>query len=207
MKKVLIPLIALFAIAATANAQDKMGKKGHHKHQQKSMMVKQLNLTDAQKTQAKAINEDARKKMQELNKNENITVKEQRNRKAAIMKEKKSKMDGLLTAEQKAKKDELKINKKAEGEQRYAQRMDKMKTNLNLTDDQVVKLKAQRSATQAKAEKIKNNEALSREQKNEQMMTLKADAKEQNKKIYTPEQLKKKEDMKKTREGKSRVRK
>ena len=41
--------------------------------------------------------------MQELNKNESITVKEQRDRKAAILKERKTKMDGLLTAEQKTK--------------------------------------------------------------------------------------------------------
>ena len=58
-----------------------------------------------------------------------------------------------------------------------------------------------------KAEKIKNNESLSREQKKEQMMALKAEAKAQHDKILTPEQLKKKEEMKKTRGDKTRVRK
>lgn len=207
MKKVLIPLIAIFAISITANAQDRMGKRGQHqKHQmhQKQMMAKQLNLTEDQKMQAKAINADSRKKMQELNKNENITVKEQRDRKAAIMKDKKAKMDGLLTAEQKAKKTELIAAQKVKKEQQYATRMDKMKTKLDLTDDQVAKLKSQRAANQSKAEKIRNNESLSREQKKEQMMALKADAKAQHNKILTPEQLKKKEEMKKNREGKGR---
>lgn len=206
MKKLLIPLVAIFAITATASAQDKMGKKGshHHKHQ-KGMMAKQLNFTDAQKIQAKSINEDFRKKMQDLNKQENITVKEQRDRKSAILKERKAKMDGLLTAEQKTKLAQLKADRKAKNEQHYAKRLEKMKTSLSLSDEQVSKLKAQRIATIAKAEKIKNNESLSREQKKEQMMALKAEIKEQHNKILTPEQLKKKEEMKKSRGDRSKV--
>lgn len=207
MKKVLIPLIALMALTATTNAQNKMGKQKHHQHHQKGMMAKQLNFSEAQKTQAKAINEDSRKKMQELNKNESITVKEQRDRKAAIQKERKTKMDGLLTAEQKAKQTQLRTDHKAKKEAGYAKRLDKMKTNLNLSDEQVTKLKAQRAATHAKAEKIKNNESLSREQKKEQMMALKSEAKNQHKKIFTPEQFKKREEMKKNRGDKSRAKK
>ena len=206
MKKVLIPLIAFLALTVSVNAQHKMGK-GKHQHHQKGMMAKELNFTDAQKTQAKAINEDARKKMQELNKNESITVKEMRDRKAAIKKERKTKMDGLLTAEQKTKQIQLRAEHKAKKEAQYARHLDKMKTNLNLTDEQVVKLKAQRAANHAKAEKIKNNESLSREQKKAQMMALKAEAKEQNGKIFTPEQLKKKEEMKKAHGDKGRARK
>jgi Spy/CpxP family protein refolding chaperone len=208
MKKVLIPLIALLALTVSVNAQDKMGKKGRHHHKyEKGMMAKKLNFTDAQKAQAKTINEDSRKKMQELNKNENITVKEQRDRKAAILKESKIKMDGLLTAEQKTKLVQLKAEQKAKHEERYAKHLDKMKTNLNLTDEQVAKLKVQRAANHAKAEKIKNNELLSREQKKEQMMALKAEAKQQNSKIFTPEQLKKREEMKKVHGDKSGTRK
>ena len=207
MKKLLIPLIAIFALTATVNAQDKMSIKSHHNKHQKGMMAKQLNFSEAQKTQAKAINEDSRKKMQELNKNESITVKEQRDRRAAIQKERKTKMDGLLTAEQKAKQTQLRAEQKAKKEAGYTKRLDKMKTNLNLTDEQVAKLKAQRTTTHAKAEKIKNNESLSREQKKEQMMALKSEAKDQHKKIFTPEQLKKREEMKKNHGEKSRAKK
>ena len=205
MKRVLIPLIALLALTVTTNAQNKMGKQKHHQHHQKGMMAKQLNFSEAQKTQAKAINEDSRKKMQELNKNESITVKEQRDRKAAIQKERKTKMDGLLTAEQKAKQTQLRADHKTKKEAGYAKRLDKMKTNLNLSDEQVTKLKTQRAATHAKAEKIKNNESLSREQKKEQMMALKSEAKDQHKKIFTLEQLKKREEMKKNYGNKSKA--
>lgn len=205
MKKLLIPLVAIFALTVTAGAQDKMGKRGHHRQHQKGMMAKQLNFSEEQKKQAKAIHEDSRKKMQELNKNESITVKEMRDRRAAILKEKRTKMDGLLTADQKTKMTQLKAEQKAKNEEHYAKRMDKMRTNLSLSDEQVSKLKAQRSATMAKAEKIRNNGSLSREQKKEQMMALKAEAKEQHNKILTPEQLKKKEEMRKNRGHRSQV--
>ncbi|MFM6925971.1 MAG: hypothetical protein ACKOU7_10760 [Ferruginibacter sp.] len=204
MKKVLIPLIALLALTVSVSAQHKMGKEKHH---QKGMMAKELNFTEDQKKQARTIHEDIRKKMQELNKNESITVREQRDRKAAILKERKTKMDGLLTAEQKAKQTQLRAEHKAKKEAEYAKHLDKMKSNLNLTDDQVAKLKAQHTATHAKAEQIKNNESLSREQKKTQMMALKAEAKAQHNKIFTPEQLKKKEEMKKARGDKDRAKK
>ena len=207
MKKLLIPLIAIFFFISTVSAQDKMGKKGHHNKHQKGMMAKQLNFTDAQKAQAKTINLDSRKKMQELNKNESITVKEQRDRKAAILKERKTKMDGLLTADQKAKQTQLRAEHKAKKEAGYAKRLDRMKPNLNLTDEQVTKLKSQQAANHAKAEQIKNNESLSREQKKAQMMALKTQAKDQHNKIFTPEQLKKKEEMRKNRGDRSRVKK
>ncbi len=114
-------------------------------------------------------------------------------------------MDGLLTAEQKTKMAEMKAAKKLKNEERSAQRLAKMKTNLDLTDAQVSQLKAQRSAMQAKSEKIRNNESLSMEQKKAQMMALKAEAKEQHNKIFTPDQLKKKEEMMKNRGKRSRV--
>ena len=89
--------------------------------------------------------------MQELSKNESITVKEMRDRKAAIQKDRKLKMDGLLTAEQKTKMAQLRAERKAKNEESYTKRLDKMKSTLGLTDEQATKLKAQRSATMARA--------------------------------------------------------
>jgi hypothetical protein len=205
MKKVIIPLVALLTLTVTTIAQDKMGNQKLRQHHQKGMLAKQLNLSEQQKKQAKAINEDSHKKMQDLNKNESITVKEQRDRKAAILKERKTKMDGLLTADQKTKMTQLKAEQKAKKEAGYTKRLDKMKTNLSLTEMQVTKLKEQRVATMAQAEKIKNNESLSRTQKKEQMMALKTEAKNQHTKILTPEQMKKREEMKKAHADKSKA--
>ncbi len=50
MKKVLIPLFAIFALTLSANAQQKREMKGHqHKKHQHGMMAKQLNFTEGQK--------------------------------------------------------------------------------------------------------------------------------------------------------------
>jgi len=114
-------------------------------------------------------------------------------------------MDGLLTADQKTKMTQLKAEQKAKKEAGYTKRLDKMKTNLSLTEMQVTKLKEQRVATMAQAEKIKNNESLSRTQKKEQMMALKTEAKNQHTKILTPEQMKKREEMKKAHADKSKA--
>lgn len=199
MKKVLIPVVALFALTITASAQDKMGKKKHPHRQQREMMARQLNLTEDQKSQAKAIRGDSRKKMQELNKNEDITVKEMRSRKAAIQKETKAKMDGLLTAEQKARREQLKADQQKKRLARNETRLNKMKTDLNLSEAQVSKLKAQQSAAQAKAATIRADESLSMEQKRIKLMALKTEAKKQHEQVLTAEQLKKKEEMMKTR--------
>ncbi len=203
MKKLLFVFITIFALTVSADAQHKMGKRGGHRNQhQKGMMVKQLNITEAQKNSAKKINEDFRKKMKELNAQETITVKEMRERKKTIMQERKTKTDGLLTVDQKNKMAQLKTVQKVKHQERYTRRMEKMKTTLNLSGAQVAKLKSQRADMRAKAESIKKNESLSIEQKKAQMMTLRAEAKAENSKIFTAEQLKKKEEMRKNHSGK-----
>lgn len=198
MKNTFITLFAVAALSLTATAQQKKGMKGRHHHKgQHGMMAKQLNFSEDQKKQAKTFNEDFRKKMQVLNKNESITVKEMRDRKQALRKEQKAKMDGLLTAEQKAKLVQLKADQKAKKDQHFAKHLDKMKTDLALSEAQLGQLKTQREGIQTKMKAIRENEALSREQKQEQVMALKNDAKEQRKKIFTADQLKKMEEMKK----------
>jgi periplasmic protein CpxP/Spy len=210
MKKLLIPMIAIFALTFSAGAQDKMGKKaqrGHHRHHGKAMLVKQLNFTEDQKKSAKLINEDFRKKMKDLNTQDQITVKEMRERKKALMQDKKTRMNALLTAEQKAKLAQMKTDRQAKRAELAAKRMDRMKTALNLSDDQVAKLKANRENLKVKAAKIKADQALSREQKKEQMIALKAEAKSFQSQVLTPEQLKKKEELRKNHAGRSRAKK
>ena len=207
MKKILIPLIAIFTFTLSANAQHQKWKSGIHYQHQKGMMAKEMNLTKAQKAEAKTINADYRKQMQELDKNESITVKTMRDRKAAIHKDKKTRMEALLTPEQKVKKESLKAEQKSKRETGNAKRLDKMKTNLSLSDDQLNQLKTAKTNTNTKAEKIKNDESLSREQKKEQLMTLKADAKKQHDKIFTAEQQKKIAEQKQARGEKMRLKK
>ncbi len=205
MKKLFIPLMAILALTVTANAQGKMGKKAQHQQHEKGMMAKQLNFSEVQKKQAKAINDDCRKKLQELNKNEALTVKVMRDKKETLIEEKRLKMDALLTAEQKTKKAQLLVAQKAKAEIQFTNQLAKMKTNVGLSDEQVASIRSQRASTRAKMEKIKNNESLSRVERRAQMMALKTDAKDQRNNIFTPDQIKKMEDMKKTRMNKNRI--
>ena len=204
MKCIIVTLLAVSAFSFSATAQEKREMKpghqpGMHKPHHGMMMAKELNFSEDQKKQAKLNHENFKKKMQELNKNESITVKEQRDRKALLMKEQKGKMDALLTPEQKNKMALLKADRKAKHEEHFTKHLDKMKTALALTDNQVSQLKTQREGMQTRFNAIKENGSLSRVQKKEQLMALKAEAKEQHNKIFTPEQLKKMEEMKKKR--------
>lgn len=201
MKKLAMLLLMAGTITLSASAQQKEFRKGHHgrKHHRGDMMAKQLNFSEDQKKQAASYKQDLRKQMQELNKQENITVKEQRDRKAAILKSHKAKMDGLLTAEQKTKMAELKKQYKERKQQHYAKRMDKMKTQLGLSETQVAQMKQQHETLSVKRKAIMDNQSLSREQKKEKMMALRTEAKAERSKIFTPDQLKKLDEMKKNR--------
>ena len=202
MKSIVVTLLAVSAFSFSATAQEKREMKpghmpGMHKPHHGMMMAKELNLSEAQKAQAKLNRKEFKDKMQELNKNERITVKEQRDRKVALLKEQKSKMDALLTPEQKNKMAQFKAERKARGEEHFTKHLGKMKTELGLTDIQVSQMKSQRESMQTKFKAIMENGSLSREQKKEQFQALKAEGKEQHKKIFTADQLKKMEEMKK----------
>ena len=87
MKKIIAGLFAVAAFTFSAFAQtndnttdqkqwNKVGHGFHKGHYAKGM--EKLNLTDAQKQQMKSINEDFKTRMQSLNKNDNMMVKDQR---------------------------------------------------------------------------------------------------------------------------------
>lgn len=198
MKKILITLVALTTLTVFAFAQEKREIKHHGKMKnQHGMMWKQLNLTETQKAQMKAGREDMSQKMMELNKNERITLMEFRDKKFALRKAQKEKMEGLLTAEQKAKMAQLKQEHQARKEEHFAKHLENMKTELGLTDDQVIKLKAQRENMHSKIKVLKENQSLTRVQLRDQVAALKNEGKELHKKIFTEEQLKKLEEKRK----------
>jgi protein CpxP len=80
-----------------------------------------------------------------------------------------------------------------------AKRLDKMKTNLNLTDDQVAQIKNQQQDMHTKMQAIMEDQNLSRVDKKQQLEALRTQSKESFKKILTPDQLNKMEEMKKER--------
>jgi Spy/CpxP family protein refolding chaperone len=158
-----------------------------------------MNLTDAQKQQAKELNADHMNKVKDLEKDQNITLKDYRAKKAILEQERKSKFQALLTPEQK---DKIVQGKKEMHEKREMmgkKRMDKMKSDLNLTDAQVEKIKEQRKSSIEKIKEIRDNSSLTQEQKKEKFMEQRKSAHESMGSILNPDQIKKRDEMRQNR--------
>ena len=179
-----------FGVSAQQKQDNHHGRqkaKHHREH-----ITKDLNLSDDQKKELKVIKENHRKKMAELKKNESITVKEMRDRKASMSKEHKLAVEKILTPEQKNKS----IEKR---KQMQAKRMEKMKTDLALTDAQSSKLKTMNETYKTRFETLKKNESLDRTTKKEQFKALRQQQKEELKNVLTQDQIQKLDAMKKDR--------
>jgi Spy/CpxP family protein refolding chaperone len=214
MKKVITSFLALTIISFSVTAQEKrelsaekMEAREQHKKGKKSHMMekmKDLNLSDAQKAQLKSIMEEEKTKMQALKQQQNITVKEYNDRKEAIARETKAKRDAVLTAEQKNKLAQSKIERKENEKAHFEKKMDKMTTKLSLSNDQAAKLKVLHEQKQSKIAAIRENQSLNKEEKKQQIMALKNSVKDQQKAILTAEQFQKMEAMKKAKKDKGR---
>ena len=77
--------------------------------------------------------------------------------------------------------------------------MEKMKTDLGLTDEQSAKLKSDRTAMQEKMKAIREDKSLNDEAKKEQVKELMKKQKEDMRSILTEEQLKKLDEQKQKR--------
>ena len=218
MKKYLIALSAFTIIAVGANAQstdnsakaspDQQNTKMHarngqgygmNRHRGNFSMMKEINLTDAQKQQAKSLNEEYNAKVKNLEKDENITLKDYRAKKASLEQERKSKFQALLTPEQKDKIAQAREARSEKMKMMSQKRMDKMKTDLNLTDEQVAKIQEQRNASMEKMKAIRENSSLSEDQKREQLMDLHKSMHESMNSILTADQIKKRDEMRNNR--------
>ena len=166
-------------------------------------MDEKLNLTEAQRQQLKATNMDFKNKIQELKKNDNMTVKELNAKKEALVQERKQKTQAPLTPEQRNQMKQLKIEHGGKRDIESGKRMEKMQTNLGLSNDQVTKMKGQTEIYKSRAEDIKNDGSISDEQKKEKLKALREARKNSLKSFLTPEQLQKLEAMKNKRSMKT----
>lgn len=98
-----------------------MGKKDDHQSgemkkaaEKRKAVMKMLDLTEAQKNDLKKMHAEMKNKMDALEKEQTITVKEYNDRKTALKKEMDSKRDQILTKEQKDKIASMKANREKE---------------------------------------------------------------------------------------------
>src|SRR5215212_854464 len=173
MKKILLSVVIVALSAAGLNAQEKeLGKHRMHgmqKKQHHGMAIQKLNLSEDQKAKFKSLNEGFRSQMQDLKKQDNITVKEWKSRKEKLRADHKSKIQGLLTKDQKDQLEKMKTERKEQHAKLGEKRMGMMKEKLGLTDVQSAKMKDLHSGLRDKIKNIRDNKSLAKEEKREQI--------------------------------------
>jgi Spy/CpxP family protein refolding chaperone len=203
MKKLIVSVILAAISFSAIQAQEapfNKGKRQHHK-----MALDELNLSEDQKAKFKTLNEDFRKEMQDLKKQDNITVKEWKSRKEKLRSDHKKSIEGLLTNDQKDQLKKMKADREVQSAARGEKRMAMMREKLALTDEQSAKMKELRSAMSEKMKGIRENKSLEPEQKKEQMKDLMKQNKEKMKSILTDDQLKKLQEIKHQKGDKRKV--
>jgi hypothetical protein len=147
-----------------------------------------IHYTPEQRKQVAAINKDYRQKAEDLYKKDNSTLREYKAGLLALQKEKKTKLEGLLTQKQK---DEMAARRKRRTENMQVMavaRMERLKLHLGLSDDQVAKIKAGQESLRNQVKAIHENDNLLPQQKMEQMKALMAKRNDTYKAVLTPEQ-------------------
>jgi hypothetical protein len=199
MKKFFIGAIATTICFSTSFAQKLQKNNRPHHPMQTAGKMKALNLSTNQKEQLKAARQNTNTQLAALNKNDQMTVKDFKESKAAILQSQKQQMAGILTEDQK---NQLAQNKPLSNDPRGNKaggNLGKMKENLGLSDNQVTQIKANREAELAKIKAVRDNSSLSKSEKREQLKSIREEQKNNLSDILSLEQLIKIEDARKER--------
>jgi hypothetical protein len=147
-----------------------------------------VHYTPEQRKQVMTINKDYKQKSEDLFKQDNITLKQYKAGLIALQKEKNSKLQSLLTPQQN---DEIAAGRKKRAEDaqvREVAHLERLKLHLNLTDDQVAKIKAGQENLRSQVKAIHENDNLLPQEKRDQMKTLLAKRNDTYKSVLTPDQ-------------------
>lgn len=182
--------------------QDRIGHHGRFgQHRRGGWGHEFVHYTPEQRKQVMAINKDYREKSEDLFKQDNITLKQYKAGLIALQKEKRGKLQALLTPQQK---DEIAARRKRMSENAQvmaAARLERLKLRLSLSDDQVTKIKAGQESLRSQFRAIHENDNLLPQQKREQMKTLMTTRNETLKSVLTPDQYTKFQQMSHHRPG------
>lgn len=147
-----------------------------------------IHYTPEQRKQAMTINKDYKQKSEDLFKQDNITLRQYKVALIALQKEKKTKLQALLTPQQN---DEIAARRKKRAEDaqvREVAHLERLKLHLNLTDDQVAKIKAGQENLRSQVKAIHENDNLLPQEKRDQMKALLAKRNDTYKAVLTPDQ-------------------
>src|SRR5262245_21705709 len=106
MKRLIVGVCTAALVATVAQSQEipdrRPGREDMMIRQHRGEGLDQLNLSVEQKEKVKTLREETRKQMEELKKDDNMTVKDWRAKRETIIKEQREKVQSILTDEQKA---------------------------------------------------------------------------------------------------------
>lgn len=152
-----------------------------------------LNLRADQKSKLDSMNKAHRAQMNELRKNDSLSTEAKRQQQATLQKQHHEQSLAVLDAEQvtmlkKIREDD---HRKTGGD------MDtrRMQKQLNLTEDQVTKLKAMQEQNQQEMKQLRNDTSVTEANKRIRMEELRKGRKQELESILTPEQQKKFKEM------------
>lgn len=192
MRKIFLSLILFAGISFAVSASP--DRDGKHRRGTHAGMMKDLNLSAEQQEQIKTINKDFRSKLEALREDKSLTKDTRRERMKELSDSKREKVQALLTPEQQTKWNER--SKKGfdghrQGRKDFAQRGDRKRMDLNLSDEQRVQMKSFRQDFGKKMQALKEDKSLNQESRREKMKDLRSSFHKDIQSILTPEQQQK----------------
>ncbi|WP_291726242.1 Spy/CpxP family protein refolding chaperone [Bernardetia sp.] len=200
-----LSLALFFAFSITTYAQRGEGKHGKHHEERLEKMKEELDLSDAQVEQIKALHEKKREEMKKLRSEAKEENEERRAKMKAHHKEMKAEIDKILTPEQRKKAEALRAEHK-DPEKRAEKRLEKLKSELSLTDAQASKVKSALVTKMTKMQALKEAAGEERVNKDERK-ALHTAFENELKSILSDEQFKKYEEIKAEKKGKHKHKK
>jgi Spy/CpxP family protein refolding chaperone len=146
------------------------------------MMGGQLNLSDAQKAQIKAIMAEYQPKMQRI-RNSNLPADQKRAKFMALRQEMQGKIDAVLTPAQREKAKQMRANR---GER--MQDLESCLKNLNLTAKEKTVIKSIEKSRMAQVKAVRSDTTLTDAEKRAKIMGIRKTSREQVIKVLTPAQ-------------------
>jgi hypothetical protein len=159
---------------------------GHHRFGRRHHEF--IHYTPEQRQQAMAINKDYRQKSADLFKQDNITLKQYKAGLVALQKEKKTKLEALLTPLQKDQQAASRRLRDDRSQLMATTRLERLRQALSLTDDQVSKLKTGQENLRSQAKTIHENDNLLPQEKRAQLKALMTTRNDTFKSVLTPDQ-------------------
>jgi Spy/CpxP family protein refolding chaperone len=203
MKRILTSALALILLIGAADAQPGNKGKQKGKSDHREMNTKGLDLSTEQQSTVRTVNENYRKQVAEL-KTQNLSEAQMKEKKDALHQQHKADIQAVLNAEQRARIANHKMGQgkgagvasdkagrgKKEGFEKggRGERAGETARELDLSTDQQAKMKTIREGYKTKLDAVRNDAALSSEDKRAKMKELMRAQQAEVKEVLTPEQ-------------------